>query len=151
MYERCISCSIDCGRMRAVGSCWASSGMYHLDVEVHDVLRVLLDILPTGADRLAHQDREECVRGGGILDCDLLQNSSLGVHRRLPQLLGVHLPETLVSLERDALVPERLCEFLSLSFRVRVVNVLALADFVERGLCYVHVPCVDHRTHISEE
>src|SRR2546426_6796853 len=138
MYERCISCSIDCERMRALGSCWDSSGMYHLDVEVHDVLRVLLDILPTGADRLAHQDREECIRGDSILDRDLLQNSPLGIHRRLPKLLGIHLPEALVSLVRDSLVPERLREFLSLSFCVRVVNFLALADLVQRGLRDVH-------------
>src|SRR3989442_5643059 len=130
MYERCISCSIGWRRMRAPGSCWASPGMFHLDVEVHDFLRVLFDVLPAWSDRLAHQHGEECVRCGRVIDRDLLQNSPLGIHRRLPKLLGIHLPEALVSLVGDSLVPERLREFLSLSFSVRVVNFLALSDLV---------------------
>src|SRR3990172_8210489 len=134
MYERCISCSIGWGRMRAPGSWWASSGMSHLDVEVHDVLRVLLDVLAAGADGLAHQDGEECVRRGGVLDRDLLQDPPRGVHRRFPQLLRVHFAEALVPLLPDALFPEMLRELLPLLFRVRVVGLLALANLVERRL-----------------
>src|SRR5688572_26575062 len=104
--------------MRAPGPCWASSGILHLDVEVHDVLRVLLDVLAAGADGLSHEDGKEGVRRGRILDRDLSQDPPRGVHRRFPKLLGVHFPEALVALVRDTLVPKLPREFLSLPFGV---------------------------------
>src|SRR3972149_3006105 len=98
MYERCISCSIGWGRMRAPGSCWASSGMSHLDVEVHDVLRVLLDVLAAGADGLAHQDGEECVRRGGFLLRYLLQAPPRPVNHLLHHVCRLLFAEALVPL-----------------------------------------------------
>src|SRR3990170_6112468 len=151
MYERCISCSIGWGGMRAPGSCWPLSGMVPLDVEVHDVLRVLLDVLPTRAHRLAHQDGEERVRRGRVLDRDLLQDPPRGVHRRFPQLLRVHLPEALVPLIHHAFVPELLREVLPLLLRVRVVGLLPLPYLVQRWLRDVHVACVNHWLHVPEE
>src|SRR5439155_758001 len=133
------------------GSCWASSGMVHLDVEVHDVLRMLLDVLPPVADGLAHQDGEQRIRGRSVLNRDLLQDPARWVHRRLPELFRVHLPEAFVPLVRYALVPELLRELLSLLLRVRVVDFLPLSYLVQRRLRDVHIPRVDHWAHVPEE
>src|SRR6266705_192598 len=125
MYERCSSSSIGCRETR--GRCsWASSGMVHLDVQVHDFLRVLLDVLPAGLDGFTHEDGEQGIRGRGVLDRDLLQETAGRIHRRLPELVGVHLPEALVPLVYDTFVTELLREVFALLLRVRIVEFLAL-------------------------
>jgi hypothetical protein len=47
-------------------------------------------------DVLTHQHREDLVRRGGVVDGHLPQGAGVVVHRGLPQLLRVHLTETLV-------------------------------------------------------
>src|SRR5437867_3527093 len=84
------SSSIGWGETRGRDS-WASSGMVLLDVQVHDFLRVLLDVLPARLDGLPHEDREQGIGGRGVLNRDLLQQAAGGIHRRLPELVGVHL------------------------------------------------------------
>ena len=64
---------------------------------------VLLDEFAAGRHFVAHQHREDTVRFGGVLDIDLTQNARVGVHRRVPQLMGVHLAETFVTLDVHAL------------------------------------------------
>src|SRR6266849_10655581 len=105
MYDRLSSSSIGCGETWGRDS-WASSGMVLLDVQVHDFLRVFLDVLPTRLDRLPHEDREKRIRGRGVLDRYLLQLTSGGIHCRLPKFLGVHLPEALVPLVHDTFITE---------------------------------------------
>lgn len=73
------------------------------DVQEADVLGVALDETAPGLDVLAHQHREDLVRRGRIVDRDLLERAGLGVHRRLPQLLRVHLTETLIALHAAVL------------------------------------------------
>ena len=46
------------------------------------------------------------VREGGVLDGDLHEHAVLRVHRRLPELLGVHLAEALEAAHLDALLRE---------------------------------------------
>src|SRR5687767_15101164 len=74
------------------------------DVEVRDAQRVLLDELAARFDDVAHQRREDLVRGDRVLDADLQQPARFGVDRRLPQLLGIHLAEALEALDRAALL-----------------------------------------------
>src|SRR6266487_3271150 len=151
MYERSISCSIGWRVTRRVGS-WASSGIVRpLDVQVHDFLRVLLDVLAPWLDRLSHEDGEQSVRGQGVVDRDLFQEAPRGVHGRLPQLVGVHLSEAFVPLVRNTLVPDLARDLLPLPLRVRVERLLALANLVQRGLRDVHVSGVDHGPHVAEE
>src|SRR4051812_3653947 len=64
--------------------------------------RVVLDEPPPVLDDLAHQLREEHLRLGRVLDRDLLQRARLRVHRRLAQLLGVHLAQALEAVQADA-------------------------------------------------
>src|SRR5688572_23030298 len=71
-----------------------------LDIEEADVFRVALDEGAPLLDVLAHEDREDLVGLGGVLEADLLHQAGVGVHRGLPQLVGVHLAEALVALDR---------------------------------------------------
>ena len=59
---------------------------------------VLLDELATWFYVIAHQHGEYLVSLSSIFDSYLLEQSVLGVHRRLPQLLGIHLTQTFVAL-----------------------------------------------------
>src|SRR5262245_11935098 len=72
---------------------------YRLDVQVHDVQRVLLDEIAAGFDGIAHEDGEHLVGADGIFHGDLEERARLRVHRRLPELLRIHLAEALVALE----------------------------------------------------
>src|SRR6266850_2456630 len=71
----------------------------HLDIQVGDVERVLLDELAPGLDGITHQDREHLVGADRVLHRDLQERPRLRIHRRFPELLGIHLTEALVALE----------------------------------------------------
>src|SRR4051812_27526667 len=71
------------------------------DIE-EGVLRVLLDEDASRLDLVAHQHREELVGGARILDVDPDEQPLRGIHRGLPKLLRVHLPEALVTGELGA-------------------------------------------------
>src|SRR5262245_46253587 len=64
--------------------------------------RVVLDELAPVLDDLAHQLREEHLGLGGVLDGHLLQRARLRIHRRLAELVRVHLAQALESVEADA-------------------------------------------------
>src|SRR2546422_6479401 len=151
MYDRCISCSMGCGRIRVPGSCPASSGMLHLDGGVHDALRVLLDVLPAGSDRLPHQDGEERVRSGGVLDCHLLQDPLCRVEGRIPKFIRVHFSQALVTLNCEPLLSDSLQEFLLFPLGVCEVRLLALANLVQRRLSNVDIARVNHWLHVPKE
>ena len=51
-------------------------------------------------DVLAHQGREQLVGLGRVVEGDLEQDAVRRVHRGVPQLVGVHLAEALVALDR---------------------------------------------------
>src|SRR5205823_8527291 len=78
------------------------------DIEERDVLRVLLDEEATRLDLIAHQHREELVGGARVLDVYPDEQPLHGIHRRLPQLIRVHLAETLVARELDSGAPGEL-------------------------------------------
>src|SRR5437899_13036413 len=105
---------------------WASSGMLLLDVQVNDFLRVFLDVLPARFDGLPHEDREERVGGSGLLDRDLFQDSSRGIHRGLPEFIRVHLAQALLALVRHPLAAEAPPELCHLPRLVAVADFLAL-------------------------
>ena len=50
-------------------------------------------------DVVTHEDREDLVGDGGLLDGDLQQRAPVGVHRGLAELVAVHLAEALEALE----------------------------------------------------
>src|SRR5664280_1551137 len=121
------------------------SSSLSLDVEVHDLEGVLLDEGPPRFDGVAHQHGEQLVGLGRVLDPDLEEAAALRVHRRGPELLGVHLAEALVALDREpvtgALVHpadeivhrlERLLDRLELEVERRDVELLEMLVEVEQ-------------------
>src|SRR6266550_1832059 len=121
-----------------------------LDVQVAHGLCVRLDEALARIDVVAHQDVEDFVRLDRIFDLDPQQHSILWVHRRVPELLRVHLTETLVA--GDLWFASHLGQLaILLLIGVRVADFLATRDLVERRLRHVEVPAGDHRQHIAEE
>src|SRR5438445_6381504 len=66
-----------------------------LDVEVADALGVRLDELLAGLDVRSHQPLERVVDRRGVFDRDAKKDARRRIHRGLPELLRVHLAETL--------------------------------------------------------
>src|SRR5213593_1370407 len=62
-------------------------------------LRVLLDELAAGLHVFTHEDAEHPVGSCSVLQRDLLEHAALRVHRRFPELLGLHLGEALEPLD----------------------------------------------------
>src|SRR5207302_5559680 len=72
-----------------------------LDVEVAHCLRMRLDELATRLDVAAHQLLEDLVDLRDVLDLDLEQRARRRVHGRVPELVGVHLAQTLEAADLD--------------------------------------------------
>ena len=83
-------------RQRAGASCVAR---YRSDVQEADVGGVALDEGAPLLDVVTHEDREGLVGVGRLIERDLLEDPGRGVHGRLPQLVVVHLAQTLVALD----------------------------------------------------
>ena len=62
-------------------------------------LRVIDDVLPAGVHLIAHEDGDDLVLPGGVLQCDAHQAAVLRVHGGFPQLLGVHFAQALIALD----------------------------------------------------
>src|SRR5699024_12233925 len=71
------------------------------DVEEADVLRVLLDEATARVHVIAHEDGEDLVGDDRIVEGGLFEQTMVGIHRRLPQLLVVTLAQALVALDRE--------------------------------------------------
>src|SRR5579885_3526455 len=95
-------------------------GYDRLNVQIPDIQRVIFNEFAPGFHVLAHQCREDRLRLGQIFEIDLQQRALIGIHRRLPQLIEVHLAEPLEPLHVDftralildileQLAPGRLC------------------------------------------
>src|SRR6266511_5685129 len=120
MKEDCISSSIRTCSIPSIASAMVSCpSRKPLGVDER-FLRVLLDELPARLHVLSHQDAEHPVGLDGVLQGDLLEDAGLRIHRGVPELLGVHLPEALEPLDLELLVPV-LPELLEGPFVVDVV------------------------------
>src|SRR5580704_10492138 len=73
------------------------------DVEIRHRQRILLDELTPRLDLIAHQRGEDLIRRYRVLDAHLQQPPRLRIDRGLPELLGIHLTQSLVALYRLAL------------------------------------------------
>src|SRR3954449_5842502 len=69
------------------------------DVKVADLSRLGLDEVLARPDLLAHKHREDRIGLGRVVDLGPKQCPRLGVHRRIPELVGVHLAEALEPLD----------------------------------------------------
>src|SRR5438093_13258888 len=127
MKEDCISSSMTTGSIRggATEATYLTPAVRAAPSSSVDecVLRVRLDEGATGFDVLAHQDGEHPVGLDRVLEIHSLQYAGLGVHRGLPELLRVHLAETLEPRDLDLLVAVLVLHLFQLLF-VQDVGVL---------------------------
>src|SRR5919204_2912961 len=77
-----------------------------LNIEEPDVLRVLLDEVAPRLDLVAHQHREGQARGRSVFHLDADQHAARRVHRRVAELLGIHLAQALEAADLEALLRE---------------------------------------------
>src|SRR5712692_9896709 len=73
--------------------------LYLLHVKVANFQGVLLNKITPRRDLVAHEDGEDVLDAGDVLELDLEQHAGLWVHRGLPELAGVHFAKTFVALE----------------------------------------------------
>src|ERR1051326_5355550 len=73
-----------------------------LHVQVGDGERVGLDEFAARLDEVPHQRREGFLSKIFVADAHLQERARLGIERRFPELVGVHLAETLVAVDLDA-------------------------------------------------
>src|SRR5918998_918518 len=120
-----------------------------LRIQVLHLAGVVLDKALARLDLVAHERREDLVRHSRRLDGHLEQRPVLRVHRRLPELDGVHLPETLEAPDVRVAVgveaPQRLAQ---LRLGVHVVVLALVRDLVQRRLREVHVAALEELRHV---
>src|SRR6476620_3443025 len=93
-----VSC-VSRGTSRPRGAGRTAYVLGGLDVEELHVAGVLLDERAPRLDVLTHEDGEDLVSLGGVVERHLQQRAAVLVHRRLAQLGVVHLAEALVALD----------------------------------------------------
>src|SRR5712672_440983 len=81
-------------------SCADMGGPSH--VQIDDVERIVLDEFAPRLHQLAHQLGEEIVRLVRMLDFHLQQRAGILIQRGLPQLVGVHLAQAFIALQRKS-------------------------------------------------
>jgi hypothetical protein len=106
-----------------------------LHVQVPDAERVQLDEGAARLDLVAHQLGEDLVGGDAVLDLHLEQPPRLRVHRRLPELLGIHFAQSLVPLDR----------YRASRFREQPVE-----RFLERAHCRAALAAAHSRTRVHQ-
>src|SRR4029079_16910803 len=112
------------------------------DVKVLHLACLALDEVLARTDLLAHQHRADLVGQPAIIAVDLEERPRLGVHRRLPELVGVHLAEALEALNGQILDVEVLDDLVALLLALGVFRDLARTDPVERRLGDVEIALV---------
>src|ERR1700687_867373 len=121
-----------------------------LDVQVAHGLGVRLDEAFAWIHFGAHQDVEDLVGLDRVFDLDPQQHAVLRIHGGLPELLGIHLTETLVA--RNLRLTGHLRQLaVLLLIGVGVADLLAARDLVQRRLGNVEVLPGDHLRHVAEE
>jgi len=104
-----------------------------LNVEVLYFEGMVLNEVPAFFHIAAHQDTKEPVGLAGIVNPDAQQGTSLRIHRRIPQLVGVHLTQTFEAFYLDPFTAYLPDSGTDIAQRGNVVIVLAV-DKLELGL-----------------
>ena len=99
----------------------ADNHIVRLDVQVSHRLRVGLDETLARWHGWSHQLVEGVVGLDRIFHVYSEQRPGLGIHRGLPELLRVHLPQTLVALDLHLSVSNLLQQTLLLLLAVHIV------------------------------
>src|SRR5699024_3003230 len=108
-----------------------------------------------GFDLLAHEYGEYLVGLDGVVEFYAFEGAGLGVHGGVPQLVGVHLAETLEAAYlylRVGVAGAHLgADLVALGVGVGHAALLAAGELVERRHGGVDIAVLDQRAHIAEE
>src|SRR5215203_1128508 len=124
-----------------------------LRIQVLHLAGVLLDKSLARLDLVAHERREQLVGDRRGLDRDLQERPVLRVHRSIPELVRVHLPEALEAADARVAVGvgvQARQGLLQLPVVVDVVVLALVRDLVERRLRDVDVAGLDQLRHVPE-
>src|SRR5215204_1101353 len=123
-----------------------------LRIQVLHLAGVLLDKSLARLDLVAHERREQLVGDRCGLDRDLQERPVLRVHRGIPELVRVHLPEALEAADAGVAVGVQARQgLLQLPVVVDVVVLALVRDLVERRLRDVDVAGLDQLRHVPEQ
>ncbi len=116
---------------------------------------VAFDETFAGRDLVSHEHAEDFVGFHGLFDGDLQDGAMLGVHRGVPEGLGVHFAQTfvtpnlrLLAVMRGFVLDDKAVPFF---FGVDVMDLLAHFDVVERRLRNIKMAGSDQGLHMAEE
>ena len=106
-----------------------------------------------GGHFLAHELREDRVGAHGVLNVHAEDGADVRIHRGLPELVRVHLAETLIALDGDAFaaILELTQVGVPLLVAVEPTDFATVLDAVERWLGDVEVAALDKVAHVAEE
>src|SRR6185369_1593756 len=150
--------------IRPAASCWrsrsaavdpSSTGSVRLsrvasrtsDVKVPYLACLGVDEVLARRDLLDHQNREDRVGRIGMLDLGTEERPRGRVHRRLPELIGIHLAEALEALDRDVLAVHLLDDPVPLLLGLGVFGDLPGRHAIQRRLGDVQVAVLDDLRH----
>ena len=77
---------------------------FYLCVDILGNQRIVLDKGTARLDLVTHQGNEHFVGGNGVFDTYLQKAAHGRIHRRFPQLFGVHLAQTFIPLDAHTLL-----------------------------------------------
>src|SRR5919199_1802273 len=121
-------------------------------IQVLHLSGVLFDESLARLDLVAHERREELVCDRRGVHRDLQKRPVVRVHRRIPQLIRVHLPKALEARDARVSVGTQASEgLLQLAVVVDVVVAAVVGDLVERRLRDVDVAGLDEIRHVAEK
>src|SRR5215218_5604236 len=119
-------------------------------IQVFHLSGVLFDEGFARLDLVAHQRGEQLISHRRRLDGDLQHRPVLRVHRRLPQLLRVHLRKALEAGDTDVSVgPDTIQRLPQLSVVFGIVLAAIVRDLVERRKSDVDVAGLDQVSHVA--
>ena len=106
----------------------------------------------------AHEHIKDLVGVRGVFNSDLQERTRLRIHRRFPQLIRIHLAQTLVALDCDFV---RVLEILDFpleqfvvggaGFRMHVLHLLAVFQQKDWRLRDIQMPLLNDLRHVAEE
>ncbi len=116
-------------------------GVGGLHIEVLHLQGILGDELASGLNIISHQGAEDSFRLRRIGDRNLKERAGLRVHRGLPELSGIHLPQALVALDPKTSSSELKDMFLELEETVHLRLILSLLHPVRRTSNIIKFSC----------
>ena len=110
---------------------------------------VLDDIFPPRLHFIAHENGDQGIGFGSILNGHLHQLSMCGIHGGIPQLLRVHFAKALIPLQ--GIAPQALDGLFQFLIIIGIADIPALFHGVQGGHTDIHMPVCYQLPHVTIE